>query len=94
MRTTAQAIAGQCAPTVSGTFSAGRKLADLSSHECRFPLHGSGAEMRFCAVEIAPGDWLPGFSGGSYCRFHKLVSVGRVTEAERSAHRSLERIRS
>lgn len=92
MRTTAQAIAGQCAPTVSGTFSAGRKLLDLASHECRFPLHGTGAETRFCAVEVAPGDWLPGFSGGSYCRFHKLVSVGRGTEAERAAPRVLERL--
>ncbi|WP_315920390.1 hypothetical protein [Mesorhizobium sp. SP-1A] len=72
--------------------SGGLVLADLKSHQCRFPLDGQGAETRFCAVEIAPGEWLPGFSGGSYCRFHRLVSRGRGTEAERAAPRVLERL--
>lgn len=92
MRTVAEMIDGRAAPTVSGCFSAGLKLVDLSSHECRFPLHGNGAEMRFCAVEVPPGDWMPGFSGGSYCRFHKLISVGRGTEAERRAPGVLARV--
>jgi len=91
MRSVAAAIAGQDAPTAPGCNSLGRVLADLSSHQCRFPLRGEGAAMRFCAVEIAPGEWMPGASGGSYCRFHRRVVVGRGTEGERTAHRALEK---
>lgn len=72
----------------------GKTLADIGSHECRFPLHGEGAATRFCAVEISPGEWLPGMSGGTYCRFHRTLSVGRGTPAERAAHRVLERAAS
>jgi len=91
MRSLAAALAGQDAPLAPGCNSLGRVLADLDSHECRFPLRGEGAAMRFCAVEIAPGDWMPGRSGGNYCRFHRQFVFGRGTEAERSAHRALEK---
>lgn len=91
MRTIDAAIAGLCTPRAPGCNSLGRKLVDLDSHECRFPLHGEGAGIRFCAVEIAPADWMPGFSGGSYCTFHRQLSRGRGTEAERSAPRVLQR---
>lgn len=71
--------------------SRGRLLVDLNSHECRFPLHGAGADARFCAVEISSADWRPGFSGGSYCRFHRNIARGVGTEGERTAPRVLER---
>lgn len=71
--------------------SRGRTLNDLDSHQCRFPLHGEGVATRFCAVEISPADWMPGFSGGSYCTFHRQLSRGSGTRAERSAVRVLER---
>ncbi len=76
--------------TPAACHSRGLLLADLSSHQCRFPLHGEGLETRFCAIEIAPGEWLPGMSGGMYCRTHRLIVVGRGTEGERNAHRILE----
>jgi hypothetical protein len=85
------AIAGQDAPLAPGCNSRGRLPLDLDSHECRFPLHGAGADTRFCAVEIAPGEWMPGRDGGSYCRYHRLLATGRGTEGERTAHRALER---
>lgn len=91
MRSLAEALAGQNAPIAPGCNSRGRLLADLESHMCRFPLRGVGASTRFCAVEIAPADWLPGLPGGSYCRFHRGITRGRGTEEERSAHRALER---
>jgi hypothetical protein len=91
MRTVAEAIAGQNAPTVQGCNSLGRLLVDLTSHQCRFPLRGEGVSMRFCAVEIAPDEWMPGQSGGSYCRFHRLITTGRGAESERTAHRALEK---
>ena len=91
MRTLAAVIAGQDAPLAPGCNSLGRVLADLASHECRLPLRGEGAAMRFCAVEIAPADWLPGTSGGSYCQFHRMLVRGRGTEGERTAHRVLEK---
>lgn len=75
----------------SGCNSLGLVLVDLDSRQCRFPLHGEGAAMRFCAVEIGPGEWLPGAVGGSYCQHHRLVTRGRGTEGERTAHRVLER---
>lgn len=56
--------------------SRGLRMVDLASHQCRFPLHGDGEDMRFCAVEIAPAEWLPGLSLGSYCRFHRNVARG------------------
>jgi len=67
-------IAGIDPPMPDGCNSLGRLLPDLSSHQCRFPLRGEGAATRFCAVEIAPDEWLPGKSGGSYCRFHRYIS--------------------
>jgi hypothetical protein len=91
MRTLAEAIAGQFAPLASSCNSLGRILVDLDSHQCRFPLRGEGAATRFCAVEIAPDEWLPGKSGGSYCRHHRLIAAGRGTESERTAHRVLEK---
>lgn len=72
--------------------SLGRTLNDLDSHQCRFPPRGEGVATCFCAIEIAPADWMPGFSGGSYCTFHRQLSRGRGTEAERSAVRVLERV--
>lgn len=92
MRSLAQAIAGIDAPTSPRCNSLGRRLLDLESHQCRFPLRGFGAEMRFCAVEISSADWRPGFSGGSYCRFHRNLVRGLGTEAERTAPRTLERL--
>lgn len=85
MRTVAAAIGGLDAPLAPGCNSLGRMLADLDSHQCCFPLRGQGAATRFCAVEIAPGEWMPGACGGSYCRFHRIVSRGRGSEAERDA---------
>lgn len=93
MRSLAQAIAGVDAPTPPRCNSLGRRLLDLESHQCRFPMRGFGAETRFCAVEVSTADWRPGFSGGSYCRFHRnLVVRVRSTDAERAAPRVLERL--
>lgn len=55
----------------------GLTLMELDSHQCRFPIGGGGESTRFCAVEILPGDWLPGFSCGSYCRPHRILATGR-----------------
>jgi len=92
MRSVAAMLAGIDAPLAPGCNSLGRRLTDLSSHQCRFPLRGEGAATRFCAVEIAPDEWLPGKSGGSYCRFHRNVSTSRGTESERAAPSVLERL--
>lgn len=91
MRTIDAAITGLCTPRAPGCNSLGRVLLDLDTHQCRFPLHGEGAAMRFCAVEISPADWMPGLAGHSYCTFHRRLSVGRGTEAECSAPRVLEK---
>lgn len=85
-------LAGIDAPMPNGCNSLGRILADLDSHQCRFPLRGDGAATRFCAVEVSEADWLPGFAGRSYCTFHRRLSEGRGTEAERAAPRVLERL--
>ncbi|MER2535510.1 MAG: hypothetical protein ABTQ31_10155 [Rhizobiaceae bacterium] len=74
-----EAAASQAAPAVA---SRGLTLLELSSHQCRFPIEGSGADMRFCAVEILPGDWLPGFSCGSYCRPHRIIATGHYGGTE------------
>lgn len=68
------------------------RLADLRSHVCHFPVGGEGADTRFCAVEILPRDWNPVAHGGRYCRHHRMISVGRGTEGERTAPRVLERL--
>jgi hypothetical protein len=91
MRTIAEAIAGTNVPMPAGCNSLGRVLADLTSHQCHFPLHGSGVGTRFCAVEVAPHDWQPGKTGGCYCRFHRQLSQGCGTESERSAVRLLKK---
>lgn len=91
MRSLDEALAGQNAPLAPGCNSLGRVLADLSSHECRFPLRGEGAATRFCAIEISPADWMPGRVGGSYCTYHRHITVGRGTEGERTALRVLEK---
>jgi hypothetical protein len=91
MRTVDDMLAGRETPTAPDCNSLGRLLADLDSHQCRFPLRGEGIATRFCAVEIAPADWMPGLAGHSYCTFHRRLSVGRGTEAERTAPRVLER---
>lgn len=92
MRSVHDMIAGRDAPVPNGMKSQGRLLADLDSHQCRFPLRGDGAAMRFCAAEISEADWLPGFAGRSYCSFHRSLSEGRGTPAERAAVRVLERL--
>lgn len=83
-------IAGRDAPQAKA--GRGRILIDLDSHQCRFPLRGEGAAMRFCAEPVSEIDWLPGFSGRCYCTFHRRLSEGRGTEAERAAPRVLERL--
>ena len=75
MRTIAEAIAGTAAPLAPGCNSLGLLLADLRSHQCRFPLDGQGEGTRFCAVEVWVGDWKPGKSGGCYCQFHRVVTT-------------------
>ncbi|RWF66870.1 hypothetical protein [Mesorhizobium sp.] len=92
MRSVADMLAGIDPPLAPGCNSLGRLLADLDSHQCRFPLRGEAALTRFCAVEVSAADWLPGFSGGSYCTFHRRISEGRGTDAERAASRVLERL--
>lgn len=91
MRSIADAIAGIDAPMAPVCNSLGRLVADLESHQCRFPLHGQRATTRFCAVEISPSDWQPGKPGGCYCRFHRQLSQGCGTESERSAGRLLKK---
>jgi hypothetical protein len=91
MRSVLDMIAGRDAPTANGHNGAGRLLVDLDSHQCRFPLHGDGAGTRFCAAEVSDADWLPGFAGRCYCTFHRRLSEGRGTEAERAAPRVLQR---
>ena len=88
-RSIADMLAGRNAPEARP--GAGRVLAELDDRQCRFPLRGDGAATRFCAEEIAPGEWRPGFSGGCYCRFHRHVTEGPGTRAERDAPRALER---
>ncbi|MCA0025501.1 hypothetical protein LB562_13515 [Mesorhizobium sp. B263B1A] len=92
MRTVLDMIAGRDAPQPAGKPGIGRILADLDSHQCRFPLQGDGAATRFCAAGVSEADWLPGFPGRCYCTFHRSLSVGRGTEAERAAPRVLERL--
>jgi hypothetical protein len=92
MRTVADMLAGVDAPMPKGCKGLGRILADLDSHQCRFPLRGDGAATRFCAAEVSESDWLPGFAGRSYCTFHRSLSEGRGTPAERAATRVLERL--
>ncbi|WP_421912759.1 hypothetical protein [Mesorhizobium sp.] len=92
MRTVLDMIAGRDAPQPHGQTGLGRILADLESHQCRFPLRGEGAATRFCAAEVSDAAWLPGSPGRCYCAFHQRVTVGRGTEAERSAPRVLERL--
>lgn len=92
MRTVDDMIAGRDAPVVKGGSDLGRILADLASHQCRFPLRGDGAAMRFCAAEVSETDWMPGFPGRSYCRFHRPLTEGRGTPAERAAPRVLLRL--
>ena len=82
MRSVADMLAGIDAPLAPGCISRGRRLTELSSHQCRFALRGDGAATRFCAVEIAPDEWLPGRSGGSYCRFHRHISRASGADLE------------
>jgi hypothetical protein len=92
MRTVADMLAGIDPPMPKGSSGMGRILADLDSHQCRFPLRGQGAATRFCASEVTEADWLPGIPGRTYCAFHRNLSVGRGTDAERAAPRVLERL--
>jgi hypothetical protein len=69
--------------------SRGRLLTDLDSHQCRFPIVGEGVGARFCAVEIAVGEWLPGFPMGSYCQFHRTVVVRAAAPEAASSGRGL-----
>lgn len=92
MRTVHDMIAGRDAPQAGGKTDLSRILVDLESHQCRFPLRGEGAATRFCAAEVSEAEWLPGFAGRSYCSFHRRLSEGRGTPAERAAPRVLERL--
>jgi hypothetical protein len=85
-------LAGLDAPLAADSNGIGRLLVDLADHQCRFPLRGEGAAMRFCAANVS--DWLPGIPGHCYCSFHRLLSTGRGTESERAAPRVLERFYS
>lgn len=91
MRTVLDMIAGRDAPQADGRSGLSRILAELDSHQCRFPLRGDGAATRFCAADVSEADWLPGKSGGCYCRFHRNLAIGRGTDAERAAPRVLAR---
>lgn len=82
MRTVLDMIAGRDAPLAPGGNAVGRTMLDLRSHQCRFPLRGSGAATRFCAVEVAVGQWLPGQNLGSYCSFHRDFLRGQPNVAE------------
>ncbi|QKC83248.1 hypothetical protein [Mesorhizobium sp. NZP2077] len=82
MRTIEAMIAGRDAPLAPGCNSLGRSMLELRSHQCRFPLRGSGAAMRFCAVEVEVGAWMPGLSLGSYCSFHRDFLRGQPSVAE------------
>jgi len=82
VRTIEAMIAGRDAPLAPGCNSLGRTMLDLRSHQCRFPVRGEGAATRFCAVEVAVGDWLPGQSFGSYCTFHRTFLRGQPSVAE------------
>lgn len=75
-------IAGRNAPLAPGCNSFGRSMLELTSHQCRFPLRGSGAATRFCAVEVPVGHWLPGQNLGSYCGFHRDFLRGQPSVAE------------
>ncbi|TIM07580.1 hypothetical protein [Mesorhizobium sp.] len=93
MRTVLDMIAGRDAPLAAGSNGMGRVLADLNTHhQCRFPLRGEGVATRFCAAEVSEADWLPGAPGRCYCRFHRRLTEGRGTGAERAAPRVLERL--
>ena len=71
MRSVEDMIALRNPPLAPGCNSIGRHLVDLDSHQCRFPVGGDAGGTRFCAVEISPGEWLPGKVNGCYCRFHR-----------------------
>ncbi|MDG4903178.1 hypothetical protein P9279_21960 [Mesorhizobium sp. WSM4962] len=82
MRSVTDMLAGIDPPMPKGCNSLGRLLADLSSHQCRFPLRGEGAATRFCAAEVEVEVWQPGKSGACYCGFHRTIARASRAELE------------
>lgn len=60
------------------------KLFDLESSDCRWPVSGEKADMLFCGHNVEPGC--------PYCPGHKRMSIGRGTESERTALKSLLKV--
>lgn len=92
MRTVADMLQGIEPPLAPGCNAIGRLMVDLGTHQCRFPLRGEGVGTRFCAAQVSEADWLPGAPGRCYCQFHRRLTEGRGTGAERAAPRVLERL--
>ena len=79
MRSVEDMIALRNPPLAPGCNSIGRHLVDLDSHQCRFPVGGDAGGTRFCAVEISPGEWLPGKVNGCAQLAGRLVDSAAGT---------------
>lgn len=64
------------APLAPGADPDGWHLADLDSHECRFPVARDQRGTRFCSEAISPDLWRPGQVNGCYCTFHRAYLAG------------------
>lgn len=73
-RSVAEMIDGLAAPMMAKAPEP-RRLAELVNRQCRFPLSGEGAATLFCASPVEPHAWMPGLSGGCYCRFHRALTT-------------------
>lgn len=58
-----------------------KRLFDLETNECRWPISGAKSDMLFC------GRW----GAGTYCEHHRLRSVGKGTISELRASSDLRR---
>ena len=57
-----------------------RPLLQLAPRQCRYPIAGDGDATHFCAVEVAPGEWMPGRVGGCYCAAHRAATSHKWRE--------------
>lgn len=74
LRSVDDMISGRSAPMPTHAGEP-RTLAELANRQCRFPVSGAGAATLFCASAVTPNDWMPGFSGGCYCQFHRALTT-------------------
>jgi len=63
----------------------GKPLAQMNSHQCRFPVRESAGIIYFCAGAVHFGEWMPGKQLGCYCRFHRQYLRGCLPVTEEAA---------